>query len=1003
MRLLIHVTDVYHLITMRKSILLTLIFFTAIHYCNAQVKSPGMKWSKLLGGSGLDGVDPPDKISLIDRDGGYLIGGTNWSNDRDVTGNHTGVNGFATQDIWVVKLDTQKNILWSASLGGSSGDGFGSLQLAHDNGYIVTGTTNSNDGDVTGNHGGGDAWVVHLGNRGNVVWQKCLGGTQSDGGTYVERTGDGYILLGSTSSNDGDVSGLHGTGDDIWVVKLDRNGNIEWQKCLGGNGYDRPASIKYTPDGGYIVTGVTNSTDGDVQGMHGNMDDIWVAKLDRNGALEWQKCLGGTKEERVYDIERTATGGFIVSGSTYSDDGDVTGLHVSDTTYETNDAWVVSLSSTGAIEWQKCFGTSLDDAFSDILVLPDHSYLAVGKTSYIAYDVPYLRGDANCWLVNFNNSGNLIWEKSFSVPNVGYRTEYGTSLSLTHTGNMIVTGYCFINGGGDIWLFEAGAINTIAGYVFYDANSNGIEDNGESFFDKIAVRSGKNGDTTSAIPRNGYYSMNVDTGTYSTSVVPYNNYYNIVPAVKTSTFNSYFNTDSIHFAVQPLPNLRDVTVSMFPLTVARPGFTAQYKIVYKNVGTNTVNTGNIKLIKDRRLALTSSLPAAASVSGDTVTWNYSNLAPNVEVSITLNFVVATPPSVNLGDTLKSIAWIDHDGIDVTPFDDTVTLKQIVIGSFDPNDKTEANAGVITPAQVANGDYLNYLIRFQNTGTDTAFNITVRDTLENRLDWNSLQMISASHSYQLAIEGGNKLTWQFNNIKLPYTSIDEPNSHGYIAYRIKPKSTVPVGDTIKNTAGIYFDYNLPIATNTEKTIVFQVSVPLPVTLVSFNAALTGAVVNVTWKTSIEENVKHFEVLRSANGVDFSTIGIVQPGQTTYLFVDKEPVKGYNYYRLKSVDIDGSSSYSTIVLVNVKNGMDIISSIYPNPATGHATLKLQGTVEGNVLVQVLDQQGRQVAAKQFGSQNTNEFKAPLDLGNLSKGSYVLRIVVNDKIYLHKLLVQ
>jgi uncharacterized repeat protein (TIGR01451 family) len=987
---------------MRKTgCLLVFFLFTVVYNCNAQGKAPGKKWEKIFGGGSIDWVVPPNKVSLIDRDGRYLIGGTNWSNDRDVIGNHTGgVNSLATQDLWVVKLDTQRNILWSASLGGSSADIFGSLQLAHDSGYIITGSTNSTDGNVIGKHGSSDAWVVRLGNRGNVVWQKCLGGSQGDGGTYLERAGDGYILLGSTSSNDGDVLGLHGTGTDIWVAKLDRNGNIEWQKCLGGSGYDRPVAIKQSTDGGYIVTGITNSTDGDVQGLHGTMDDIWVAKLDRNGALEWQKCLGGTKVEEVSDIEINASGGYILAGKTRSSDGDVIGIHPTDTTYETDDAWVVSLSSTGALVWQKCFGGGLSDAFYDILVLPDHSNLVVGESDSRNGDISNFSGGRDSWLVNFSNSGNIIWGKTFDV--IGERRlDYGTTLALTSSGNIIISGTIFKNG-YDIWLMEVGAINTIAGYVFYDANSNGIKDNGESFFDKVTIRSGKNGDTTSAIPKNGYYSMNVDTGSYSTKAVPYNNYYTIVPAVKTSTFNSYFNTDSIHFAVQPLPNLRDVTVSMFPLTVARPGFTAQYKLIYKNVGTNTVTSGNIKLIKDRRLALTSALPAATSVNGDTITWNYSNLAPNVEVSITLNFVVGVPPSVNLGDTLKSIAWIEHGGIDVTPADDTMTLKQIVIGSFDPNDKTEANAGIITPGQVTNGDYLNYLIRFQNTGTDTAFNITVRDTLENRLDWNSLQMISASHAYQLAIEDGNKLTWQFNNIKLPYTGIDEPNSHGYIAYRIKPKSTVLVGDTIKNTAGIYFDYNLPIATNTEKTIVFLLS-PLPVTLVSFNAALTGSVVNVTWKTSIEENVKHFEVLRSANGVDFTTIGTVQPGQTTYLFIDKDPLKGYNYYRLKSVDMDGSASYSTIVLVNVKNGADIISSLYPNPATGHATLKLQGTVDGNVLVQVLDQQGRLVTTRQFGVQHTGEFKTPLDLGNLSKGSYVLRIVVNDKTYLHKLVIQ
>jgi hypothetical protein len=180
-------------------------------------------------------------------------------------------------------------------------------------------------------------------------------------------------------------------------------------------------------------------------------------------------------------------------------------------------------------------------------------------------------------------------------------------------------------------------------------------------------------------------------------------------------------------------------------------------------------------------------------------------------------------------------------------------------------------------------------------------------------------------------------------------------------------------------------------------------PLPVTLTSFQATQEGSVVNVTWATSIEEHVKHFEILRSTNGVDYIVIGTVKPGQTNYLFIDKQPVQGHNYYRLRSVDADGSSDYSTIVLVNLKNGADVISSLYPNPATGNVTLKLQGKVEGNVLVQVLDQQGRLITTKQFGVQHSEAFKAPLDLGRLSTGSYVLRIIVNDKTYLQRLMIK
>ncbi|MCS3800209.1 T9SS type A sorting domain-containing protein [Niastella sp. OAS944] len=992
---------------MRKSILLTVIFFAAVHFCNAQGKAPGLKWQKIWGAENSDELTGGDRINFIDRDGKYLLGFSSNSTTGLYSGNHSPTGIYPTSDIWVAKLDEQRNIIWNVSLGGSASEGIGSLQLAHDSGYIVAGGASSNNGDVTGHHGNGDAWVVRLGNNGNIIWQKCYGGSLNDHATYVERTPDGYILLGNTASNDGDVSGSHGTTYDIWVAKLDKNGNMLWQKCLGGSNNEYPGAIKQTADGGYILTGSSNSWDGDVQGSHSVpvdtsvswiKPDAWVVKLDRNGTIEWQKCLGGTGEDSGTDIEITPAGDYIISCGSSSTDGDVTGLHQPDPYGGiSGDAWIVNLSATGVIKWQKCFGGSDGDNINDIQMLPDKTFVGVGGTSSNDGDVSLPSGTgSNCWLINFDGNGNLIWEKSFGAAS----TDYGLCLTLKNNGNIVIGGWALINW-VDMWMFEVGASNTIAGRVFYDANSDGFQNNGELAFDKVTVRSGKNGDTTSAIPYKGYYTMDVDSGTYVTKAVPYSPYYSIVPATKTTTFNSYFNTDSIHFAVQPLPNLRDVNVSILPLTVARPGFTAQYKIIYKNVGTNTVATGSIQLIKDTRLTLTGSQPTA-TVNGNNLTWNFSNLAPNTEAFITLNFVVAAPPATNIGDTLKSKVWIEHDGTDVTPNDDTAILKQVVIGSFDPNDKTESHGGIITPDQISGADPLTYLIRFQNTGTDTAFNITVRDTLDSRLDWSSLQMIASSHAYQLSIDDGNKLTWKFNDIKLPYTGIDEPNSHGYIAYKIKPKPTVQLGDIIKNTAGIYFDYNLPIATNTEKTAVLLLT-PLPVTLTRFHAAEDGDVVNVSWATSMEEHIKQFEVLRSSNGIDFTTIGKVKPGMSTYLFIDKQPLKGYNYYQLRSVDADGSFTLSTIVLVNLKNGADIISSLYPNPATGNATLKLQGTVEGNVQVQVLDQQGRLVTTKQFGVQHTAAFKTPLDLGHLARGSYVLRIMVNDKIYLHKLLIQ
>jgi hypothetical protein len=264
------------------------------------------------------------------------------------------------------------------------------------------------------------------------------------------------------------------------------------------------------------------------------------------------------------------------------------------------------------------------------------------------------------------------------------------------------------------------------------------------------------------------------------------------------------------------------------------------------------------------------------------------------------------------------------------------------------------------------------------------------------------MISASHNYQLSIENDNKLTWQFNDIKLPYDGIDEPASHGYIAYRIKPISSVHVGDTLKNSASIYFDYNLPVITNTEKTIVLDLTAPLPVSLISFNAFETGSTVQVNWKTAIEENINHFEVQRSSNGIDFITIGTVSPGNKTYIFKDDKPFIGYNYYRLKSVDEDEKISYSTVVMVNVENRSDIISLLYPNPAKGNVTVKLQGPVKDKISIQIMDESGRPVFLKRFTVQQTSELSIPLNTGKLTAGHYVLQIIVGKNKYLHKLVI-
>src|SRR5690606_34288354 len=150
-----------------------------------------------------------------------------------------------------------------------------------------------------------DYWIVKLDGNGNTQWQKALGGSSGDEAQSIQQTADGgYIVAGLSWSNSGDVIGNHGISD-YWVVKLDGNGNIQWQKALGGSGYDKATSIQQTADGGYIVVGETYSNDGDVTGYHGG-GDYWVMKLDDSGNIQWQKTLGGSNLDVATSIQQTA-------------------------------------------------------------------------------------------------------------------------------------------------------------------------------------------------------------------------------------------------------------------------------------------------------------------------------------------------------------------------------------------------------------------------------------------------------------------------------------------------------------------------------------------------------------------------------------------------------------------------------------------------------------------------------------------------------------------------
>lgn len=360
------------------------------------------------------------------------------------------------------------------------------------------------------------------------------------------------------------------------------------------------------------------------------------------------------------------------------------------------------------------------------------------------------------------------------------------------------------------------------GKIYFDFNKNNSFETSDSLANNLEISITKPNFHQVVISDRGMFKAALDTGHYVLHAR--HRYYKSSPD-SIQVHVTAAGVDSISIALQSIGSVVDLKTEILALSPARPGFDVSYRINYMNDGTVDANNVNLFFLKSTRLNITKTVPAYTSIEGDTLRWNFSSVNVSDKPFITIYGKLMTPPVVNVNDTIFQSAFISHGGTDSNKINDTTKLKQRVTGSYDPNDKTEIHGGSISPQQIAQGNALQYLMRFQNTGTDTAFKVVIRDTLSSLLDVSSLEMVSASHNYYLNIEDGNKLVWTFENILLPDSNRNEIASHGFVAFRIKPLSSVVEGDVINNKSAIYFDYNLPIITNTVSTKVKQLP-PIP---------------------------------------------------------------------------------------------------------------------------------------------------------------------------------
>ena len=358
--------------------------------------------------------------------------------------------------------------------------------------------------------------------------------------------------------------------------------------------------------------------------------------------------------------------------------------------------------------------------------------------------------------------------------------------------------------------------NMISGQVLIDSNSNGCS------IDDIKGRNimvvSDNGSNTFATftDLNGNYNVSTTEGDFTTAInLPIPDYFGTSPSSHIFSFEGMNNSQDADFCLTPAGAINDLEVSVYPsLNNLRPGFNTYYRIVYKNMGTTSLSGTVVLEYDNNKINFNLANQPVVSQTANALTFTYADLQPFETRTIDLQFTVFAPPVTNIDDQVLTTVTVNPLSDDTTQGNNNMVLNQTVIGSFDPNDITclEGHQVLVEDA----GNYLHYIIRFQNTGNASAINVNVENTLDSKLDWTSMQLESLSHSGRVEIIDGNNVKFIFNNIHLPASTTNELGSHGFIAYKIKPLDDVIVGDIINNTANIYFDFNPPIITNTAAT-------------------------------------------------------------------------------------------------------------------------------------------------------------------------------------------
>ncbi|MBN8687229.1 MAG: gliding motility-associated C-terminal domain-containing protein [Chitinophagales bacterium] len=330
---------------------------------------------------------------------------------------------------------------WGNQYGGGNVDIPYTIKITTDGGTIAGGYTDSRDGDITPqpNRDYWDLWLVKLDKCGQIQWEKSVGGTGYESARDLVQTSDGgYLVLGETNSTDGGVIAGYGGTKDIWLLKFSGTGNLEWQKRYGGTGLDVGNHIEALRDGSYLIAASSTSNDGDIRNNHstGTYTDGVLMKVDAAGNLLWSKCFGGTKNEELFDIE-VINGTIFATGFTNSVDGDIP------PSQKNYDVWLLAIDGNGNKVMSKIYGGSQNDVAYCMTKGADGSLTLAGYTTSNDGDVSGAKGSQDYWIINVSQRGRLNWQRVFG----GSDADYAKTILTDKDSSYIIGGVTYSDDG----------------------------------------------------------------------------------------------------------------------------------------------------------------------------------------------------------------------------------------------------------------------------------------------------------------------------------------------------------------------------------------------------------------------------------------------------------------------------------------------------------------------------------------------------------------------------